>query len=94
MTVEVEVAYAALERVFLRRVVCPDGATVRTAIEASGLLAAHPEIDLRVNRVGVWGRLATLETPLGADDRVEVYRPLTADPKEARRKRTGAKPRA
>ncbi|MCX7893870.1 MAG: RnfH family protein [Burkholderiales bacterium] len=94
MTIEVEVAFAAPDRAFLRRVVCPDGATVRTAIVASGLLAAHPEIDLRVNRVGIWGRLATLETPLGEADRVEVYRPLTADPKEARRRRAGTKQRA
>ena len=63
------------------------GATVRDAIERSGVLAAFPELDLARNRVGIHGKLAMLATPLGDDDRVEILRPLQADPKEARRRR-------
>ncbi|MCU0897501.1 MAG: RnfH family protein [Burkholderiales bacterium] len=65
-------------------------ATVRAALEASGLLAAHPEIDLARNRVGIWNRLATLDAAVADGDRVEVYRPLQADPQAARRARVGA----
>jgi putative ubiquitin-RnfH superfamily antitoxin RatB of RatAB toxin-antitoxin module len=63
------------------------GATLRDALRASGLLERHPQIDLEVQRVGVWGRLKTLDTTLRERDRVEVYRGLRVDPKEARRQR-------
>ncbi|AKJ29189.1 RnfH family protein [Caldimonas brevitalea] len=63
------------------------GATVLHALRASGVLARHPEIDLAQPRVGVWGRLKGLSDPLRDRDRVEVYRPLKVDPKEARRLR-------
>jgi hypothetical protein len=84
---KVEVVYAtpARQRVYALEVAA--GATVREAIEVSGVLAAFPEIDLDRNRVGIRGRLATLDTPLGDDDRVEILRPLRADPKDARRQR-------
>lgn len=84
---KVEVVYAtpARQRVYVLEMAA--GWTVREAIEASGVLAAFPEIDLDRNRVGIRGRLATLETPLGADDRVEILRPLRAVPQEARRRR-------
>lgn len=65
----------------------PPGATLIDAIRASGLLARHPEIDLGVLRTGVWGRAKPHDTPLRERDRVEIYRPLTVDPKEARRLR-------
>ena len=87
---EVEVAYAGPDGAFVRTVRLPMPATVRTAIEASGLLASHPEIDLARNRVGVWSRLATLDAAVADGDRVEVYRPLRADPKAARRARVEA----
>lgn len=86
-SVDVEVAYAAADGAFLRAVRLPVPATVRSAIEASGLLAAHPEIDLARNRVGIWSRLASPEDAVAEGDRVEVYRPLVADPKDARRSR-------
>lgn len=63
------------------------GATVADAIAASGLLALEPQLDLRALSVGIWNRSATLDAPLAPDDRVEVYRPLAMDPKEARRLR-------
>jgi uncharacterized protein len=83
----VEVVYATPERQMLYALDVEAGATVGDAIERSGVLAAFPEIDLARNRVGIFGRLAALSTPLRDDDRVEILRPLRADPKEARRKR-------
>lgn len=65
----------------------PAGASVRAALEASGLAGRFPELDLRSAPVGVWGRKATLERSLRDQDRVEVYRPLRVDPKVARRER-------
>lgn len=65
----------------------PVGATVGDALQASGLLERHPDIDLAVHKVGVWGKLQSLGSPLRDRDRVELYRPLQVDPKEARRQR-------
>lgn len=83
----VEVAYALPDTQTLLTLTVAEGTTVRQAIERSGLLRKHPEIDLGVNRVGVFGHLAELEQVLRPRDRVEVYRPLIADPKEVRRQR-------
>jgi hypothetical protein len=65
----------------------PSESTVHDAILASGILQRHPGIDLTVQRVGVWGRLKPLEAILRDQDRVEIYRPLQVDPKQARRER-------
>jgi putative ubiquitin-RnfH superfamily antitoxin RatB of RatAB toxin-antitoxin module len=65
----------------------PVGATLLDALRASGLLVRHPAIDLAVWRIGVWGKLRAPDDLLRERDRVEVYRPLTVDPKEARRLR-------
>lgn len=62
-------------------------ATILQALQASGLLQRHPEIDLGALAVGVWGEVVPLSTPVRDGDRVEVYRPLVIDPKEARRLR-------
>ena len=67
------------------------GATVGQALAASGMLARHPDIDLRVARLGVWGRPTTLDALLREGDRVEIYRPLQVDPKEVRRRRAARK---
>jgi hypothetical protein len=64
-----------------------EGATLADALRASGLLERHPQIDLAVQRVGIWGKLQALDAPLRERDRIEVYRPLLVDPKEARRQR-------
>src|SRR5690349_11501698 len=69
------------------RVALPDGATLMDALRASGVLERHPGIDLSRQAVGIWGRIRALDTPLKDGDRVEVYRPLQVDPKEARRRR-------
>ena len=65
----------------------PAGATVRDAVEASGLRAAAPQLDLGAAEVGVWGRRCEWTAPLREGDRVEIYRPLRVDPKVARRER-------
>jgi uncharacterized protein len=84
----VVVAYSARPReVDLTSVVVPDGATVGDALEASRLRERHPGLDVAALAVGVWGQTRALDTPLREGDRVEVYRPLLVDPKEARRAR-------
>lgn len=64
-----------------------EGATVQEAIVASGLLERYPELDPNEGGAGIFGRLVTPEAPLKDGDRVELYRPLSADPKELRRRR-------
>ena len=65
----------------------PSGASVQDAVLRSGLLSLHPELSMQALVVGVWGGLRRLDDPLRHRDRVEIYRPLQADPKEARRQR-------
>jgi putative ubiquitin-RnfH superfamily antitoxin RatB of RatAB toxin-antitoxin module len=86
----IEVAYARPDEQVIVQVALVDNATAKLAIEASGLLARYPEIDLNINKVGVFGKLVELEQPLRNKDRVEIYRPLQADPKESRRRRAAA----
>ncbi|GIX25266.1 MULTISPECIES: RnfH family protein [Caldimonas] len=86
---KVEVVYApaphCVDRVSLD---LPEGATVRHALQASGILQRHQGLlDAGGHRVGIWGRLAGLDDALRERDRVEIYRPLKVDPKEARRLR-------
>ena len=81
---EVELAFNDLSETL--RV--PAGTTVRSVIERSRLLERHPEIDLAQNRVGIYARFVSLEALVQNGDRVEIYRPLQADPKELRRQRT------
>ena len=64
-----------------------EGATVEQAIQASGLLALRDDIDLSKNKVGIYSRPAKLQDVVNDGDRVEIYRPLIADPKELRRQR-------
>ncbi|GAB53442.1 RnfH family protein [Atlantibacter hermannii] len=85
--ITVEVAYALPEKQYLRRVTLDAGATVEQAIAASGLLALRTDIDLAKNKVGVYSRPVKLTDALSDGDRVEIYRPLIADPKELRRQR-------
>lgn len=83
----VEVVYALPERQFIRALKLEEGSTVEQAINASGLLTLRPEIDLTSNKVGIFSRPAKLDESLQEGDRVEIYRPITADPKELRRQR-------
>lgn len=85
--IQVEVIYALAERQKRVQLKLPAGATVGQAIERSGLLAEFPEIDLSKNKLGIWNKLAKADAALRDQDRVEIYRPLIADPKEVRRQR-------
>jgi hypothetical protein len=83
----VEVAYALRDRQVLVTLEMEQGSTVRQAVERSGILLQFPEVALTRTRVGVFGKEVKLDTPLREGDRVEIYRTLIADPKEARRER-------
>ncbi len=83
--IEVEICYALPGEQTVLPVKIDPGQTVGDAIQQSGIHKQHPEIDLEVNKVGVFGKLVRLDTPLQPGDRVEIYRPLIADPKESRR---------
>ena len=85
--INVEVVYALPDVHPLMQVRLAEGATVEAAIRASGVLEAFPEIDLTKNKVGIFSKLVKLDEIVRDKDRVEIYRPLIADPKEVRRKR-------
>jgi uncharacterized protein len=86
-TIHVEVVYAKPERQEIAGVSLPAGSTVEQAIAASGLLSKYPEIDLAKNKLGIYAKLAKPDTALRDRDRVEIYSPLIADPKEVRKQR-------
>lgn len=83
----VEVVYALRDRQVLLEVTLARGATARQAVERSGILQRCPEIDPARATLGVFGRIASPDVRLRDGDRVEIYRPLIADPKDARRER-------
>lgn len=83
----IEVAYATPEKQVIIVVDVAEGSNVEQAIQASAVLEQFPEIDLEKNKMGIFGKLTKKTTELKAGDRVEIYRPLIADPKEVRRKR-------
>ena len=86
-TIHVEVVYALPQRQEVASITLPAGSTVGQAIEASGLRAKYPEIDPAKNKLGIYAKLAKVDTALRDRDRVEIYRPLIADPKEVRKQR-------
>ncbi|TDY36082.1 RnfH family protein [Janthinobacterium sp. 75] len=90
--ITVQVCYAMPDSTFLRSLSVPVGTTIGQAVAQSGLLQANPGIDLAINMAGIYGKRKPLDTVLHEHDRVEVYRPLLADPKEARRRRASSKP--
>ena len=86
--VSVSVVYSPRARDVQEVLLClPSGSTVLQALQASGLLEIFPEIDGVATEFGVWGRKVGASQPLRENDRVEIYRPLTVDPKVARRER-------
>ena len=89
--ITVQVCHALPDNTFLRSLCVPAGTTIEQAVAQSGLLQAIPGIDLAINMVGIHGKRKPLDTVLREHDRVEVYRPLQADPKEARRRRASGK---
>lgn len=85
--ISIEVAYALPDKQTLLAVDVNADATIEQAVEASGILDIHPEINLKENKVGIWSRMAKLKDVVNPDDRIEIYRPLIADPKEVRKRR-------
>ena len=85
--IDVEVAYALPDEQVIIALEVEPGTTCEQAIQRSGILARFPQIDLAVNKVGVFGKLGRLDAVLWPGDRVEIYRALIADPKEMRKQR-------
>lgn len=88
-SINVEVAYATPEKQVIREVNVDDGTTIGAAIVQSGIMLDFPELESKLedSAVGIFGKVAAMTTVLKDGDRVEIYRPLIADPKEVRRKR-------
>ncbi|AMP00922.1 rnfH Ubiquitin family protein [Collimonas arenae] len=91
--IRIQVCYATPELQVLRELEVPAGTLLHEGIKRSGLLQEMREIDLTCWRVGIYGKLKTLDTVLRDRDRIEIYRPLIADPMESRRKRADKKSR-
>ena len=85
--IAITVVYALATRATEIKLSLPSGASVAAALALSGIAGRHPEIDLAAMAVGVYGVRVALDTRLSNGDRVEIYRPLQADPKDLRRRR-------
>jgi uncharacterized protein len=92
--IAIEVAYARPDKQLVISLSIPKGFTLEEAIQASGILEQFPEINLEKNKVGIFGKLSSQDRLLRSGDRVEIYRPLIADPKQARRERAAKTKRA
>ncbi|MDY0973535.1 RnfH family protein [Massilia sp. CFBP9012] len=90
----VSVCYASDKVEWLHPMQVEAGTTIGEAIERSGVLVAFPDINLTTQPVGIYAKKKTLDTVLRDRDRIEIYRPLVADPKESRRKRAAKKENA
>ena len=88
---KIEVAYALPNEQVIIPLQVERGTTLEQAVQLSGILEKYPEIDLQLNKAGVFGKLCKLDTPLREQDRVEIYRQLIADPKDSRRQRAEKK---
>lgn len=84
-SIEVEIVYALPQHQFLRRITVPNGVTVEQAIALSEFSKLFPNINWVSQKIGIFGKLTTLDTVLQSNDRIEIYRPLQCDPKENRR---------
>jgi len=84
--IAIRVAYATREEQVIIELSVADGTTIQEAIQRSGILNRYPDIDLRRQGVGVFGQARALDYCPRTGDRIEIYRPLVLDPKEARRK--------
>lgn len=90
-TITIELVYIEPESQNVIELNIDKGSNIEQAIHHSGLLTRFPEIDLSINKVGVFNKIKNLDTTLTEGDRIEIYRPLLADPKEARRQRAKKK---
>lgn len=87
MTMNVGVCYAEVDRQLWMRIEVPDSSTIEETIKLSGLLKLYPEINLNSQKVGIFGKIAALGTPVNEGDRVEIYRQITVDPQTVQRRR-------
>ncbi len=85
--IQIEVLYGLPHKQKILTLSVKKGCTVEQVIKESGLLSLFPEIDLTVNKVGIWNKVVKLKDIVNNLDRIEVYRPLIADPKEVRKRR-------
>jgi putative ubiquitin-RnfH superfamily antitoxin RatB of RatAB toxin-antitoxin module len=85
--ISVEVAYARADRQLIVPLQVVPGTTVEQAVLDSGILREFPDINFRLCKMGIFGKTTPRDTPVKLGDRVEIYRPLLADPKEIRRQR-------
>ncbi len=85
--VRVQVCHALPAETFVVELELPAGSTLLEAVKASGVLQRYPQIELATQKLGIFGKLRPADTVLRDGDRVEIYRPLQADPKETRRRR-------
>ena len=85
--ISIEVVYALPHEQILLKLQMPQHTTVAEAIKLSGVMEKYPDVGLDKNKFGIYGKLTRADTVLRDKDRIEVYRPLLADPKEVRRKR-------
>ncbi|MGQ0287456.1 RnfH family protein [Pasteurellaceae bacterium 22721_9_1] len=86
-SINIEIAYAYPDKYFLKKLIVEQQTTVQAAILQSGILQQYAEIDLRKNKIGIFSRPVKLTDIVSDGDRIEIYRPLLADPKEIRRQR-------
>ncbi len=86
-SIMIEVAYALPDDQMIISLTVDEGTTVEQAIFHSGIIDYYPQIDLPECKVGIFGKLTKMNNPVRDGDRIEIYRPLIADPKEVRRKR-------
>ena len=86
-TIHVEVAYALPDSQAIISLDVPEGTTLIEAVRESGIVEHYPEIDLEKSRMGIFSKLKKTDVELREGDRVEIYRPLIADPKEVRKQR-------
>jgi putative ubiquitin-RnfH superfamily antitoxin RatB of RatAB toxin-antitoxin module len=83
----VGVCYAEADRQLWMRLEVPDNSTIEEAIQLSGVLKLYPEINLASQKVGIFGKIAALDTAVKDGDRVEIYRQITVDPQTVQRRR-------
>ena len=86
-TINIEVVYALPNEQTLLKKAVPAGTTVAEALQLCGILQKYPELNLATSKLGIFGKLTKGDAVLRDKDRIEIYRPLIADPKEVRRKR-------
>jgi uncharacterized protein len=85
-TMRIGVAYADVAQTVWLRIDVPESATIKDAIELSGILQTFPQIDLEAQKVGIFGKVCKLDAALRPGDRVEIYRAITCDPTKVPRR--------